>query len=113
MKKGIRNIILLIYLANVSFNSSAHSLSSMLTGWGALEHQVINEQYARCVRYQIKSYYEAINPWILVPGSFWWRKPGKLNLNPGKFYKPENNQRDNNPFIAKNLEKISEIEETS
>ncbi len=109
MKKRIKKIILLIYLANVSFNSSAHGLSSMLAGWSALEHQVINEQYARCVRYQIKSHYEATNPWVLVPGSFWWRKLGKLNLDPGKFYEPENNQRDNNLFITKNLEKISNI----
>lgn len=109
MKKGMRNTILLIYLANISFNSSAHSLSSMLAGLSSLQHQTINEQYVRCVRYQIKSHYESINPWILVPGSFWWRNPGKLNLDPGKFYEPENNQRDNNLFIAKNLEKISEV----
>lgn len=82
----------------------------MLAGYNVLKHQVVNEQYARCVRYQIKSHDEAINPWILAPGSYWWRKPEKLNLNPTKFYESDEdkNEQYKKPMIANNLEKISQ-----
>lgn len=78
----------------------------MLAGWGALEHQVINEQYERCISYQSKSHYEAVNLWILVPGSFWWRKPERLNIDPIKFYEPDKDKQEAGVLIANDLENI-------
>lgn len=80
-KPSIRGWAFATYLGSATFNLGVHMSNAMYSGSEAINHSFRSPTYNELMNYQRKCLDEVRSPWILVPGSAFWRSVEGPDLN--------------------------------